>query len=58
MKTLSELFDDFLDNPDEETIKRLCGACDDYMTYTDQLIAQFGLTDMVERIEREPLKTN
>ena len=58
MKTLTELFDDFLDNPDEGTIKGLCEACDDYMAYTDQLIAQFGLTDMVGRVERKPSNTN
>lgn len=54
MESLSKLFDDFLNNPDEETIERMCGACDDYIAYTDRLIAQFGLTDMVERIESKP----
>lgn len=51
MKDLFDLFDDFLANPEEKTVDRLIGVCNEGIKEIDDMAARFGLTEMLKSVK-------
>lgn len=52
MYDLLDLMENFLNNPDEETAKHLSDICEDHINQIDNIAAQFGLTDMINEMNK------